>query len=156
MKDIIIDNDCASKHFASPVDPEYIKLINWLLYFEEDSENNAHLVISNKLLKEYIDSCRNSTSPTSLPLIVFKLTKEERIIKFSNNEIKEFIRKYFTKKITRKLTCNNNDRYHIPLVLMSYRKMALSEDKKFINDLINFPGFKVVVSSKPEDLKYDE
>lgn len=47
-KDIFIDNNI-TKNFANPLDPEYKKLIKWLMAFDEqDKAKNAYLVISNK------------------------------------------------------------------------------------------------------------
>ena len=46
MKDIFIDNNVASR-FKNPADEEYKKLLNWIT-------EKGHLVLSQKLLKEYI------------------------------------------------------------------------------------------------------
>lgn len=56
-KDIFIDNNI-TKNFCNPLDPEYKKLIKWLMAFDEqDKAKNAYLVISNKLLAEYYRTC---------------------------------------------------------------------------------------------------
>lgn len=47
-KDIFIDNNIACR-FANPMDPEMKKLINWIMKNEEGSEDNAILVVSDKL-----------------------------------------------------------------------------------------------------------
>lgn len=54
-----------------------------------------------------------------------------------------------------KLRSNNEDRNHIPVVCLSERKYALTRDDKFTEDLKNFPGFKVLVCSKPQDMPYN-
>jgi hypothetical protein len=59
-KDIFIDNNIA-KNFTNPLDPEYVKLIKWLLAYDEVPEGspdyiNAHLAVSKKLLVEYYRS----------------------------------------------------------------------------------------------------
>ncbi|MGL5034360.1 MAG: hypothetical protein ACRC6M_11235 [Microcystaceae cyanobacterium] len=69
--------------------------------------------------------------------------------------MKEFKRKYFTNKVRQKFSCNQEDQEHIPVVLLSHRKYALTLDQKFTFDLINFPGFEVTVKTKPQDLRYD-
>ncbi|MDY6785065.1 MAG: hypothetical protein SW833_21400 [Cyanobacteriota bacterium] len=74
-KDIFIDNNIA-KNFANPLDPEYKKLIKWLL-----TQNDAYLVVSVKLLQEYKSTCANATSPTSIPLIIDRLTRDGRLLK---------------------------------------------------------------------------
>lgn len=85
-----------------------------------------------------------------------KLTREGRLVNVSNEEIKKFKNKYFTKAVEKKLRSNNEDRNHIPVVLLSERKYALTKDKNFTYDLENFPGFKVLVSSHPENIPYDK
>ena len=156
QKDIFIDNNVA-KNFSNPVDPEYKKLIQWLIANKVDQRGkNAHLVISNKLIAEYKRTSRDAFSLTNIVVIIDKLTREGRLIKISNQEIKSFKQKYFTKRVEKKLMCNQEDRDHIPVVLLSYRKYALSLDDKFLYDLKNFPGFTVLAEKRPEDLPYDE
>ncbi len=154
VKDIFIDNNVA-KNFANPLDPEYKKLIQWLMKFEAADPNNAHLVISKKLLIEYISSAGAANSETNITVIIDKLTREGRLIKISNQDIKGFKQTYLTPRVVRKLTCNSKDRDHIPVVLLSFRKFALTIDHKFRDDLENFPGFMVRVASRPQDLPYE-
>lgn len=158
-KDLFIDNNIVSK-FANPQDKEYIKLTRWLmndaLKESADRDNLAYLVVSNKLLVEYYRSSMNAQSPTAIPSIIDKLTREGRLIKIENDEIKEFKNKYYTKAITNNMLCNKEDRDHLPVVLLSDRKYALSYDGKFIHDLKTFPGFEVRVENRPEKLPYNE
>ena len=150
LKDIFIDNNIA-KNFGNPLDIEYKKLQNWLV-----DNRNAYLVVSNKLLAEYYRSVGQSYYQNSIPSIIDKLTREGRIIKISNEQIKEFKRQYFTKKTKKKFTCNVEDQEHIPVVLLSHRKYVLTLDQKFTFDLLNFPDFSVLVCAKPQDLPYDK
>ena len=81
------------------------------------------------------------------------MIQEERYIKVTPKDIKDFKSKHYKKHI--KLMCNEKDREHIPLILLSERKMGLSRDNNFIHDVINFPGFKnVVMEKRPQDLQY--
>ena len=153
-KDIFIDNNIACR-FANPMDPEMKKLINWIMKNEEGSDDNAILVVSDKLLHEYMASSQGAYGSTSIPMIVSKLTKEGRLLKISNAEIKEFQRTYFKKKVEKALRSNQEDRNHIPVVLLSDRKFALTNDEKFTHDLAHFPGFQVLVCSRPENLPYE-
>lgn len=154
-KDIFIDNN-VTKNFANPLDPEYKKLIQWLIAFNPNDEaENAYLTVSNKLIAEYMRTSGSASSLTNITVIINKMTKEGRLVKVSNEEIKDFKRKYFKKKIIRNFTCNKEDQEHIPVVLLSHRKYALSLDDKFINDLINFPGFAVLAAKRPENLPYN-
>jgi hypothetical protein len=156
-KDIFIDNNIASK-FSNPQDKEYIKIAKWLLEFgpynEIEETQYAYLVVSKKLLQEYYRSSLNSTSGTSIPSIIDKLMRDDRLIVITNTQIKEFKRDYFTKTIARKLRCNSEDRDHIPVALLSDRKFVLSTDDNFIYDLLNFPGFDVQAKKRPEEIPY--
>jgi len=155
-KDIFIDNNI-TKNFANPLDPEYKKLIQWLMaYSSEKKEKNAYLMVSNKLIAEYQRTAGLSASATNITIIIAKMTREGRLVKITNEQIKEFKREYFTKKVERNLTCNKEDRDHIPVVLLSERKYALSFDENFVNDLLNFPGFVVVAAKRPQDIPYDK
>jgi len=156
-KDIFVDNNVASK-FSNPQDKEYIKLTEWLMFYDqndtENKDNYAHLVVSKKLLVEYSRSALNSKSDTSIPSIVDKLLRENRLTIVSNQQIKDFQAVHYTKVVLRKLRSNNEDREHLPLVLLSDRKFALSYDDNFIYDLINFSGFTVLVKKRPEEIPY--
>lgn len=157
-KDIFIDNNVACR-FSNPMDKEVIKLIEWLLEFKTENfnkENNAHLVVSKKLFGEYYRSAGEAKSNTAIPVIINKLTQEGRLVNISNVEIKDFQNQYFTKTVKRKLRSNHEDREHIPVVLLSDRKFALTNDDNLIYDLVNFSGFNAVVSKKPENLPYRE
>lgn len=156
-RDIFIDNNIASK-FANPADPEYKELIQWLMEnheIKEDMEDDlAYLVVTQKLLIEYFRSSRDATGATAIPMVINKLTKEGRLIRFSNQQIKEFKNRHFTKAIEKNLQSNVEDRDHIPAVLMSDRKYALTYDSGLTYDLEHFPGFSVLVCKRPEDMPY--
>lgn len=154
-KDIFIDNNIACR-FANPMDPEMKKLIDWLMKNVEGSDKNAIMVVSPKLLHEYLASCQGAYGMTSIPMIINQLTREGRLTKISNAQIKDFQMKFFSKKVEKNLRSNQEDRNHIPVVLLSERKYALTNDEKFTYDLRHFPGFKVLVCSKPGNLPYDE
>lgn len=155
MNDIFIDNNIACR-FSNPMDKEMVKLIDWLVNCKSPEDKKAVLVISKKLLNEYHASCRDAQSNTSIPVIIGTLQQEGRLRNISNNQIKDFQSTYFTKAIQNKLQSNNEDRNHIPVVLLSDRKFALTLDRKFATDLINFPGFKVTVSDRPEKIPYNK
>jgi len=154
-KDIFIDNNIG-KNFANPLDPEYKNLIQWLMAFNPNNAGkNAYLMVSNKLIAEYQRTSGSASSLTNITVIISKMTQEGRLVKISNEQIKDFKRKYFKKKVVRNFTCNKEDHDHIPVVLLSDRKYALSLDDKFISDLIKFPGFVVLAAERPEKLPYN-
>jgi hypothetical protein len=153
-KDIFIDNNIASRYFSNPTLDEYKKLIEWLMTHQKNEETDAYLVISRFLITEYYESNRNANSKTNIVNIIDLLTKQNRLIRFDKKQIEAFQQQHFTKKVVKRLQSNAKDRNHIPSVLMSDRKMALSEDIKFLHDLQQVPDFEAVTSDKPEDLNY--
>ncbi|KAF9658281.1 hypothetical protein ABHQ57_15000 [Tenacibaculum sp. ZH5_bin.1] len=153
MKDIFIDNNIA-KNFVNPADENYKELIKWLLEYNNDKDNDAYLVTSNLLLKEYLSSSRDCSKSTSIPVIISTMTAQGRLLKFSNQNIKEFITENFTKKIHKSLRSNEQDHTHIATILMSERKYAISIDENFNQDLKDFPGQEVTVVKRPEELDY--
>jgi len=154
LRDIFIDNNVA-KNFANPLDVEYKKLVFWLIEYNKlNPIRNAYLVTSNKLLKEYLASSGLSSSSTNIVMIIHKMTREGRLVKFSNQDIKNFKAKHLTKRVMKRLTCNAKDINHIPLVLLSNRKYALTIDDKFAKALTSIPGFVATVASRPEHLPY--
>lgn len=153
MKDIFIDNNIVNK-FANPPADNYKELIKWLMLYNDDENEDAYLVVSNRLLGEYSRSASNCSKPTSIPVIIDKLTREDRLIKFKNLDIIDFKRSHFTKTIKRQLRSNKEDHNHISIVLMSDRKYALTMDTKLAYDLSNFPRFTVTVADNPGDIDY--
>jgi poly-D-alanine transfer protein DltD len=153
-KDIFIDNNITSKYFSTPTDEEYKKLIDWLATHNNDTENDAYLVVSPYLLREYNESNRNARSETNILNIIIELTKQDRLVNFKKRELEAFQNKYFDKKTLKRLLSNPKDRNHIPAVLLSDRKMALSEDNNFRSDLDEFPDFAPITAKRPEDLDY--
>jgi hypothetical protein len=155
-KDIFIDNNITSRYFSTPTDEEYKKLIDWLGTYNEDEKNDAYLVVSPYLIREYNESNRNARSETNILNILIKLTKQDRLINFSKKEIEAFQKKYFSNKVLKKLLSNAQDRNHIPIVLMSDRKMALTEDNNFKHDLDQIKEFTTITAKRPEELAYKD
>jgi hypothetical protein len=157
-KDIFIDNNIASR-FKNPADPEYIKLRDWLVLYREieegEEDTNAHLVVSNKLLNEYNRSNQNIKDGQNIIAIIGLLQKKGRLIFVKNQAIKDFQQEHFTKKTLKQLSCNQEDREHIPVVLLSDRKYALSIDDAFVNDILKFPKFQALACKRPEEMPYE-
>lgn len=157
-KDIFIDNNIA-KNFSNPLDPEYKQLIKWLIEFNSNPkkhDDNAHLVVSQKLIAEYYRTMGHAASGNNIAVIINLLTQQGRLNRISNEQIKEFKQKYFTNKVKRKLMSNSEDREHIPVVLLSDRKYALTFDEKLTADLQKIPSFTATVGKKPSDIPYDK
>ncbi len=155
-KDLFIDNNVASK-FSNPQDKEYIKLTSWLMMYDNKKGNKddyAHLVVSQKLLVEYYRSAQGAKSDTAIPMIIAKLQQQGRLVIKTNQEIKDFKSFHFTKAVEKSLRSNKEDREHIPVVLLSERKYAISYDENFTFDVVNFSGFKAKVEKRPEDINY--
>jgi hypothetical protein len=161
MKDIIIDNNVA-KNFATPLDSNYKDLIEWINEFDSDLVEKepdkkiqfAHLVVSQKLLIEYLRSSGDSSKPNAIPSIINRLTQQGRLIKKTKDEINNFISQSFSKKIEKNLLSNIEDHCHIVTVLLSERKLCLTYDENLTKDLASFPGYNAIVEKRPEKLNY--
>lgn len=155
-KDIFIDNNIASKYFSTPTDEEYKKLIEWLATHNKDEQNDAYLVVSPYLIREYNESNRNARSETNILNLLIELTKQGRLVNFTKKQIEGFQQKHYSNKILKRLLSNAKDRNHIPAVLLSDRKMALSEDNNFLSDLKEFSDFETITAKRPENLNYKD
>lgn len=158
-RDIFIDTNIAS-NFANPADPNYKELIAWLNdnhdIAEGQEDDRAYLVVSTKLLEEYCRSFRGSFLTNAMPMIVNRLTIDGRLVNISNAEIREFKNAEFVPRIVRHMQSNAEDREHIPVVLLSERKYALTNDGGFTHDLGLFPRYGATVSDRPEQIPYKE
>jgi len=155
-QDIFIDTNIA-KNFSYPIDNEYKRLINWLLKNDlEQSELNAYILVSQKLINEYSRSSANAKSLTTISVILSKMQKQGRRVFITNQQIKDFQKEYFSKKTLKKLKSNEEDREHIPVVFLSDRKYVLTIDENFTYDLEHFPNFKATVEKRPENLPYNK
>lgn len=161
MKDIFIDNNVA-KNFATPLDPHYKDLIKWINEFDKELVEKepekildfAHLVVSQKLLVEYLKSSRDCSKPNAIPAIINRLQIQGRLQKKSKTEIDDFKNHNFSKKIEKSLLSNQEDHCHIVCVLISNRKLCLTYDDNLTADLIGFPGHNITVEKRPENLNY--
>jgi hypothetical protein len=152
MKDIFIDNDFATR-LSNPIEKEYTELIKWLL-----NSNDAYLVIDQKLLKEYADtcgSCNYGSNLTNIWIIVSRLQANGRWNRINKKCIESFKSKYFTSSVRKILKSNYNDReWHIPSVFLSDRHLVLSLDNNFKTDLSIFPKFSAISSDTPSNIPY--
>ena len=152
MKDIFIDNNVA-KDFATPINPNYKDLIRWLITYNDD-DDDAYLVLSKKLMNEYVASSQSCFKSTAITTIISKLTREGRINSFENKEIKTFISTFYKAKVVKRLRSNQKDRFHIPIVVLSNRQIAITIDANFAYDLVNFPKSNITVSDCPSKINY--
>jgi hypothetical protein len=153
MKDIFIDTNIAAR-FANP-NEHYQQLIAWLKAEDpQNPQNNAYLLISDHLRREYQRTNSHCKKGYSIITIYSYLQARGRLNAVSNDTIEQFKREYISKRQWGKFLSNDKD--HIPLVLCSVRKYVLSEDTKFLTDLINFPKFgkDVMYGQSPELLDY--
>ena len=156
-KDIFIDTNIAC-NFANPMDQNYKDLITWLNDNHEilqgQMDDRAYLVVSKKLLQEYCASFRGSSLVNAMPVLVARLQQSKRLVVITNQQIADFKNAHFKKSIVNRMQSNSEDREHIPVVLLSERKFALTNDGKLAHDLNLFPGFSVTCSNRPEKIPY--
>lgn len=80
MKDIFIDAEIANG-FAIPKNEHIRELINWLFqYDKEDKENNAYLLVSEDLRREYFKGNHNCDKNYSIISIYITLQGQDRLI----------------------------------------------------------------------------
>ncbi|MDR1369345.1 MAG: hypothetical protein LBJ72_04335 [Dysgonamonadaceae bacterium] len=146
MKDLFIDTNNAVK-LNRPQTGNFRSLYLWL-----KSDEEALLVVSQKLLVEYYRSCG---SRSGFSFILDNLTRFGRMKKFEKSEIEEFKCQYYRKI---RFRSNKEDQELIPIVLLSERKYALTSDINLKYDLENFPKFGklVKVSNDPDNIPYNE
>lgn len=138
--DLFVDSN-VSGHFARPVRPDYKALVKWLC-------DEGCLVVCSSLIQEYGAAVRGSSSPTTLVAIVDRLQRDGRLRRFSKKKLQAFpLRKH----APRRLRSNRADHDFIKVVLLSDRKLALSEDKKLTQD-INSCGARC--GSTPSEIAY--
>ncbi|MCP4110024.1 MAG: hypothetical protein GY749_31630 [Desulfobacteraceae bacterium] len=142
IKDIVIDNS-VSYRFENPPDSTYKEFIEWL-------RTEGFLVLSQKLLIE-IKQTTQGRKESSLPVIIDLLIRENRGIFIKKGELDTFV---ISKKIMKKLRSNKKDHDHIKIVLLSNRKLCLTEDVNLSYDINNYPGFKAKAADKPDLLDY--
>jgi len=142
-KDIFVDNNIA-KNFCNPMDPAYKTFIKWLIA-------EGHLVLTNKIINEYMRTCASNTSDSNMAVIVGKLIADGRANFINNEKLKELKIK---PKVKKGLRSNVQDHDHIKAVILSVRKMAVCGDINLCYDLSNFPGLTATVSHRPENVPY--
>lgn len=142
--DVFVDANIA-KNFCNPLDDDYKAFVEWLFMV-------GVLVTSNKILSEYNRSSGSATSATSIGAIIARLTRDGRLRKFSNAELKAF---GIPKHVERRLQSNRLDHEHLKCVMLSEREFALTNDRKFINDLSGYPGHSATVARRPKGLPYN-
>lgn len=94
-----------------------------------------------------------ATAPTTLAVIVGRLQRVGRLRRISKGELTAF---RFPKRVERRLQSNRADHDFIKLVLLSDRKLGLSEDRKFAHDVNSFPGHDARVAAAPSEIDYRE
>lgn len=143
-KDITIDCCCICK-CVGQISDVYKELYDWLM----TPNNDSKLMLSEKLHIEYIGS--NNQLNVFLNQLL-QMNKIQPVVE--NKEIKDFRNKHFNKKIENKLRSNSKDWNHIALVMISTRRIALSEDNNLIYDINNFPKFFASADNCPSKLPY--
>lgn len=141
--DLFVDANL-SGHFARPVSPEYCRLIQWL-------REEGWLVVCRSLTVEYHKAVRGSTSPTTLVAIVEKLQRNGRLRSFSKSELRAF---HIPTSAKRRLRSNRADHDFIKVILLSDRKLGLSEDRDLAHDINTFPGHHAHVARAPSEIAY--
>ena len=140
MNDIFLDTNLAN-NLHNPLNDDYKLFIEWLY-------TRGCLVLNKKLHVEFIRG--NQT----LAVIIDRLIREGRVNTISVELLRNF---KFRKSEERVLLSNHEDRVHLKSVLLSNRKLALSNDQNLSTDINNFrliDGIKSVCADCPTKLIY--
>lgn len=157
LKDIFIDNDTLVHNFTVSASNDYKKLMEWLKQYDEDSpEDNAYLIISNKFQAEYGRSFAHAGPDNTVVAIIDQLTREERLKKKDNREIRIFMQEHFKNRVVRNLRSNRQDWDHIAVVMLSNRRYALTADNNLCYDINHFQGFDALAACDPQHIPYDK
>lgn len=141
--DLFIDSN-VSGHFAKLVRADYQALAQWLY-------DEGCLVVCQSLIGEYVTAIRGSSAPRTLVAITDRLQRDGRLRQVSKEELHAFL---IRKPVRRRLRSNRADHDFIKVVLLSDRKLALSEDRKLAHDINDFPGFDAHCGSSPSEIAY--
>lgn len=151
MKDIFIDN-CCSPWFNNPLGPDIKKLILWLRNGNSSTPTlRTTLCVSKKLINEYKASNQGCQVQSSIPILIDLLLREGRLNNIEEKAIQKLKSRAF-KNVN--LVSNKKDHHHIALVLLSFRRIALTTDKKLTTDLSKFPKYRIQVEKKIAKLNY--
>lgn len=138
MKDIVVDTSTII-FLGNQSTPDFIKFFKWL-------RKEGALAVSTYLLKEYSGI---GSSEIAALLETLKHSQPSRYNNIPKREIDTFNDRHF------KYTCHMKDRCHVKLVMLSFRKLALSQEDNFINDVNEFPRHRALASKNPEHIPYE-
>ena len=141
--DLFVDSNL-SQYFCRPIDQAYRRLITWLC-------TEGQLVVCQTLVGEYHDAVRGSDQATALVVLVDRLQKEGRLKFYKRSEVQAFRIKDSRRK---RLRSNRRDHDYLKIVLLSDRKLGLSDDKKLRYDINNYPGYAAVAAGHPSAIDY--
>ena len=141
--DLFVDSNL-SQFFCRPIDQAYKRLITWLC-------TEGRLVVCQTLVAEYHDAVRGSDRATALVVIVDRLQRDGRLRFFKKGEMQAFRIKANRRK---RLRSNRRDHDYLKIVLLSDRKIGLSDDKDLRYDINNYPGYAAVAAGHPSEVDY--
>ena len=137
MKDIVVDTT-VMRLLGGAGNPEFVDFFKWL-------RRDGVLTVSTYLLKEY-----SGIGSQQIAALIETLRNSNpcRFNKIEKRTIDNFNDGHF------RYTCNVKDHCHVKLVMLSFRKLALSQDLAFVNDVNEFPRHHASASDRPGDLPY--
>lgn len=141
--DLFVDSNL-SGHFCRPIDKAYENLIQWLLA-------EGQLIVCPSLIREYHDAVRGSDRPTSLVVLIGYLQREGRLKQCTNRELSSFV---IPKHRRKRLLSNRRDHDFLKVILLSDRKLGLSEDRNLRRDVNGYPGYTACVGAHPSEVEY--
>ena len=141
--DLFVDSNLSDR-FCRPVDHAYRALIAWLC-------REGELLVCQSLINEYTAATSGSSNPTALVVLIGHLQRHGRLKRYTKSELRDFRIKASTRK---RLRSNRRDHEYIKIVMLSDRKLGLSNDNKLRYDINNFPGHSASAGAHPSEIDY--
>lgn len=143
MKDIVLDSMIALS-LCTPIKPGYNELAVWL-------RDEGVIRYCNYLLNEYSRCCATSPSTTSIIYLIELQNRKGISGKISNDQIKAL---RFSPKQLRGMKSHKKDHPILKTVLLSNRKVLISQEENLIYDLVNYPGVNCVCGTEIDQIDY--
>lgn len=140
MKDIFIDSNILVDLGTDRATPELVQLVDCII----NSDCDVHLVITQKILNEYIDTCH------------FFFRFWQIIIdnqKLNQINPKDLKKRQHVRNYNSCIFCNKEDIWHTEAICLSHRKKCITKDnalQRTINCIPKINHVKPIAMSSPD------
>ncbi len=135
VEDIVVDTT-VMRLYGVAKDPTFKAFFAWL-------RGKGTLACSKKLLMEY-----GRVQSMFITTLMDELIRSGRFQNYAKERIAKIKDSHFQYR------CNYEDRWHLRLVMCTYRRLCLSQDNKLVEDVNCFSGFYARAARNPGELDY--